>query len=185
MEGELIIISGPSASGKTVIVRSLLAKVKDSTRLVTVTTRDPRPGEVDGRDYFFIKRDEFLKRVKEGDFFEHAEVYGNLCGSSKTVIESSLKKYSKVFAVVDIKGAKSLKQKVSRSTTIFIKPGSLDDILRRLKSERRTTPQNELDVRMKAVAEECALADSFDHVVTNVEGKLDQTVSDILKIIGC
>ncbi len=120
MKGTLVIIIGPSASGKTTLVQELLKRVPESARLVTVTTRSMRPQEKEGVDFFFISRKEFEQRIQEGDFFEHAEVYGNLYGSSKKILDSYLKQYRYVFAIIDVQGAETLRTQVKNTFSIFI-----------------------------------------------------------------
>ena len=139
MKGKFIVIVGPSASGKTELVKALVKKIPEAIKLVTVTTREKRPGEVESKDYYFTNKQEFEARIQSGEFFEHAEVYGNYYGSSKKVLEETLENYKYVFAIIDIQGAKTLKSAMPESLTIFIKPGSIQDIKNRLTAENRNT----------------------------------------------
>ncbi len=181
-KGTFVVIVGPSASGKTKLVTELLKRIPDSARLITTTTRQPRPGEKD--DYFFISREEFEKGIAEDVFFEHAEVYGNLYGSSRKVLDDFLEKYSHVFAIIDVQGAQTLKHKIPDAVVIFVKPGSVEDIRRRLMSERRETSPEELQKRMDTVMHELSLEKNFDHVVDNNEGEFEATIQQVLKIVS-
>lgn len=181
MNGKLIIIVGPSASGKTELVKALLKKVPHSIRLKTTTTRERRPGEED--DYFFIRRNEFEKKIQEGDFFEYAEVYGNLYGLSKTHLDEYRKSYDYVFALIDVKGAKTLKSKIPDALTIFIKPDSIEIMKRRIiKVRGNTLSPEELQKRLDTAMHEINLASTFDIVVENKEGYFTDTISEIMSI---
>jgi guanylate kinase len=184
MSGRFVVITGPSASGKTTLVTTLLARVPDSARLVTMTTRRPRPGEKDGIDYFFITREEFEERLEEDEFFEYAEVYGNLYGSSSTVLNDSLLRYSFVFAIIDVQGAKTLSSKLPETITIFLKPDSIEELKLRLEEERNGTPQEEMERRLATATHELTLAKDFDHIVVNTEGQLEKTIRETLRILG-
>ncbi|OGG47419.1 hypothetical protein A3D66_01500 [Candidatus Kaiserbacteria bacterium RIFCSPHIGHO2_02_FULL_50_9] len=184
MQGRFIVVTGPSAAGKSALVAELLRRIPHSARLVTLTTRLPRPGEKDGFDYYFVSRAQFEERLRQNELFEQAEVYGNLYGSSKRVLVDFLKRYPFVFAVIDVKGARILKEKLPESTVIFLRPGSLQDIERRLKEERMGVPEEEMARRLQTAAGEMALAETFDIVVENVDGRFDETVSGVLKLLG-
>ena len=183
MSGKFVVITGPSASGKSTLVDELLKRVPHSARLITITTRAPRPQEKDGVDYYFVSRSEFTKRLGDDEFFEHADVYGNLYGSSKKVLASFLKEHAYVFAVIDVQGARTLKVKVPDSTVVFLLPGSLEEVRRRLLSERMSMPKEEIDKRIKMATHEMTLANEFDLIIENTEGAFDTTVEDCLKVL--
>jgi guanylate kinase len=183
MKGAFIVITGPSASGKTKLVERLLKNIPDSSRLITTTTRAPRPGEEDGVDYYFISREEFERRLKEDEFFEHAEVYGNLYGSSNIVLKETLEKSPYVFALIDIQGAQSLKEKMPQAFVIFLNPGSIDDIARRLKSERVNVNQEEIAKRIETATREIELRSHFDAEILNREGYFNDTVKQATALI--
>lgn len=182
MSGKFIIIVGPSGSGKTEIVKKLLQQIPNSARLITCTTRTRRVGE--GEDYFFISRTEFEKRLREDDFFEHAEVYGNLYGSSRQVLADYLAKYKFVFAIIDVQGAQTLKNKIKESFVIFIRPGSLQNIHQRLLQARAEVSAEELQKRLNTAATELALAETFDAIVDNPAGQIAKAVSKITDLIN-
>ena len=183
MKGKFVIVTGPSASGKTRLVDFLVWQVPDSAKLVTVTTRLPRPGEKDGVDYFFTDRPIFEKRMAEGEFFEYAEVYGNLYGSSRKVLESFRERFSFVFAVIDVQGARTLKNAVTEAFAIFLRPENFADITRRLKVERRDMTEREFQERVLAAEKELSLAESFDAVIMNKEGDFESTGKQALDLI--
>lgn len=183
-KGTFIIIVGPSGSGKTELVRTLLQRVPNSIRMITSTTRQPRPHEKHGRDYFFIERSEFEKSVERGDFIEHAEVYGNLYGLSKHVLDSLLEKNDFAFAIIDVQGARLLKKAVPDSFAIFIRPDSIDDLERRLIAARPETPKEELQKRIDTARHELSIAGEFDAIVENVDGKFGQTIESALSVLS-
>lgn len=183
VKGKFVVIIGPSACGKTTLVQELIKKIPDSARLITSTTRDRRPNEENGVHYFFITRDEFESEIKRGDFFEHAEVYGNLYGSSRRVLDSFLEKFEYVFAIIDVQGAETLKTKLPDSFTIFIRPGSLHDLEERIIKVRPEMSKEEMKKRIDTAAYEMSFASEFDAIVDNIEGHLDDTVEAVVKII--
>lgn len=181
MKGKFVMIVGPSAAGKTELVRALLEQLPDSARLITTTTRQRRPGETD--EYFFVSREEFEQGIKENDFLEYSEVYGNLYGPSRKVLNSFLEKYKYVFGIIDVQGARTLRESVPGALTIFIHPGSLEDLRGRMRQVREGTPEDELQKRLDIAAHEIALAPSFDHIVENKEGFLDEAVKEVMRIV--
>jgi guanylate kinase len=183
MQGKFIVITGPSASGKSTLVNALLNEIANSGRLITVTTRTPRFSEIQGSDYFFVSQEEFQKRLEEGEFFEHAEVYGNLYGSSKKVLANFLGKHVFTFAIIDVQGSLTLKEKLPGSFIIFVRPGSIKDVGRRLTNERMEIASEEIQKRLETVEAEMQLATHFDAVVENFEGKCEDTVRQTLSFI--
>ncbi len=180
-KGKFIVIVGPSASGKTKLVTTLLEKIPNSARLITTTTRPPRPGETN--DYFFVSREEFEKGIAADEFFEYADVYGNLYGSSRKVLDDFRAKYDYVFAIIDVQGAQTLKNKIKDVLVVFIHPGSIEDIHRRLLTERKETSKEELQKRMDTVAHELTLASMFDATIQNQEGHFEDAVADAIAVI--
>lgn len=178
-----IVITGPSGVGKTVLVDVLLRKVPNSTRFITFTTRTARPNEKDGQDYYFISREKFEERKNRNDFFEHAVVYGNLYGSSKEKLDELLEKFDYVFAVIDVQGAKTLKEKLPDSIVISLQPGNLDEIKQRLQNKRMDIPPQELEKRLQEAEKEIKLANTFDFTVENPEGMFEETVKRTLGLI--
>ena len=129
-------------------------------------------------------RKEFEERLGRNELFEYAEVYGNFYGSSKQVLADFLERYQAVFAVVDVRGARTLKKELPDSQVVFLRPGSLEDIGKRLRSERMGVPEEDIARRLAAAKEEMALAETFDAVVENIDGRFDETVAKTLAILG-
>jgi guanylate kinase len=177
--GKFIVIVGPSASGKTDLVDALVKKIPHATRLVTTTTRPQRPHEKHAEHYFFISRDEFEQGIAAGDFFEYADVYGNYYGSSQKNLDDTRAKFEYVFAIIDVQGARTLKNKVPDAFVIFLHPGSLDDLKRRIKKVRADISPEELQKRLDTAEKEIALAPTFDATIDNIEGHFDQTVHKV------
>jgi len=187
--GKFVVITGPSAAGKTVLVDALLERILSSARLITITTRKPRPHETNGVDYIFVNRKEFEEKIKRGELFEYAEVYGQLYGSSREDLMAALKEHEYVFAVVDIQGAHTIRRELPDALIIFLLPGSLEDIRRRLASrvsKGGIVDEGELKRRIKEAGVEMEHVNAFDYVLENVEGKFGETVNmaeDIIESI--
>jgi guanylate kinase len=181
MKGKFIVIVGPSAAGKTELVTALLKKIPHSARLITTTTRPRRPGEKD--DYFFISREEFEKGIQKEEFFEYAKVYGNFYGASKVVLDTLRAQYKYIFAIIDVKGAQTLKVKIPDALVVFIHPGSIEDTHRRIRKVRRDIAQDELQKRLDTATYELSLAPRFDVIVENKDGHFDDAVTTIETII--
>lgn len=179
-KGRLFVISGPSGVGKGTITIEVLKRVPSLKKVVTYTTRTPRPGEVAGKDYHFVNRDEFEKLKCQGEFLEWAEVYGNFYGSPKREVERLLSEGFDVVLVLDVQGALSVKAQYPDSVLVFLKPPSLEELRRRLE-ERGTDPPEVIERRMLKASWEMQQAVKFDHVVVNDE--IDKAVDEIIHII--
>ena len=166
MEGCLIVISGPSGAGKTTLCSMLLKEFPNLEFSVSFTTRPPRPGEVNGKDYWFVSKEEFLKRIEEGDFLEWAEVYGNLYGTSKSQIEKALKEGKNLLLVLDTQGALRVKELFPEAVLIFILPPSLEELERRLR-KRGADGEEVIARRLKEAEREMEKAELYDFVVVN------------------
>lgn len=182
----LFIITGPSGAGKSTVVDMLLSaagarRAVPLRKFVTCTTRDKRPGEKDGRDYHFLSRKEFEKDLKDGWFFEHAEVYGNLYGSSRRVMEKLLKGKTPIIGVLDVQGARTVKRMIPEAFTIFI-DAPKKCLVHRLKF-RQTDPA-ELKRRIAKMEKEKKLKKSFDLAIMNPDGKLEETIRKVEATIG-
>lgn len=180
--GKLVIISAPTASGKSTIVAELIRQLASSVRLVTTTSRPPRDGEKSGRDYHFVSRDEFIERRNKGEFFEWVEYSGHLYGSSRVVAGDLLGKYHFVFAVLEVRGAKVVKEVFPEAITIFVRPDSME-VLRKRLLERGSSP-DEIEARLERAKKEMVDIGEFEYVVTNHDGRLEDTVQEILDIIA-
>lgn len=179
-KGRLFVISGPSGVGKGTITTEVLKRVPSLKKAVTYTTRTPRPGEVAGKDYHFVNRDEFERLKCQGEFLEWAEVYGNFYGSPKREVERLLSEGFDVVLVLDVQGALSVKAQYPDSVLVFLKPPSLEELRRRLE-ERGTEPPEVIERRMLKASWEMQQAGKFDHIVVNDE--IDKAVDEIIRII--
>ncbi len=163
--GLLFIISGPAGTGKTTLVQMLTDAFPRAVRSVTCTTRKPRPGEVNGVDYFFLTEEEFQKKLSAGDFLEHANVFGNLYGTSRALVEKELERGKHVILVIDTQGALQLKDKVD-AIFIFISPPSLEELKKRLYQRRTETPEL-IEKRILWARHELEMISHYDYHVIN------------------
>lgn len=167
--GNLFIISAPSGTGKTTILNRILSDLQGVGFSVSHTTREPRPGEVDGKDYFFVNRAVFQTMLEQDDFLEHAEVHGNLYGTSKAVIDNLLQEGKDVILDIDVQGARQIRQKgVMQAVFIFIAPPSLADLEKRLTS-RGTDSEPVITTRLQNARRELADMDMYDYIIVNDE----------------
>lgn len=173
--GLLVVVSGPSGVGKTTVVDRLLSR-PGFTRAVTATTRAPRPGEQDGRDYHFLAGDEFEKRVRAGRFLEHAVVHGNRYGTPREEVEAILAEGGVCLLNVDVQGAASLRGTVEPALFVFLRPPSLEALAARL-ARRGTESEAAAARRLAAAAEEMAREGEFDATVVNDD--LERAVEEI------
>ena len=150
--------------------------------MVTATTRDKRPGEADGVDYYFLGRDDFIKKIKRHDFLEYAEVYGNYYGVPKNEIRQALQKGQDVIIKVDVQGATTLKKKIADAVFIFLLPPSLEDLLERLKS-RNADSEFAVNTRIRKAEAELEHLPLFDYCVINYNNNLDRTAEAVAGII--
>jgi guanylate kinase len=185
----LIIISGPSGVGKDTIIDALQRREREAGRdgdrhyVVTCTTRLPRNGEVDGVDYNFLSRDEFLRMRAERGFLEANEVHGNWYGSPRDQVRKALTAGRDVILKIDVQGARVVKEQVSEALLIFVIPPSLEELFQRLR-DRATESADELELRQANAAIELARDKDYDHVVTNETGEVERTAERIDKIIA-
>lgn len=177
--GKLIVISAPSGCGKTTIVERLLRRSKNLKRSISYTTRPPRPGEVDGRDYRFVSEEEFSSRKQNGFFLESAKVFGHWYGTSKEYVRDQTSRGVDLVLAIDVQGVKQLSAGVKKEipmTSIFIMPPSVS-VLRRRLEKRRTETKAQIRQRLKIAREEIAARSLYDFIVVN--RKVDQAVKEI------
>jgi guanylate kinase len=185
----LIIISGPSGVGKDTIIDELRRRERETGRdgerhyVVTCTTRPPRNGEIDGVDYHFLSREDFLRLRAARGFLEANEVHGNWYGSPRDQVREALVAGRDVILKIDVQGAKVVKDQVSEALLIFVVPPTLETLFDRLRV-RATETAEELEVRQAAAAVEIARRNDYDHVVTNETGQVERTADFIDAIIA-
>jgi guanylate kinase len=166
MSGNLFIISAPSGAGKTSLVHALLNINPQIDLSVSYTTRAPRTGEVDGKDYHFVSREAFIEMQKRGEFLESAEVYGNFYGTSQTWITQENAKGRDILLEIDWQGAEQVRRLFPRAISIFILPPSLDALRQRL-TGRGTDHADVIARRMAAARVDVAHVAEFDYVIIN------------------
>jgi guanylate kinase len=180
MSGNLFIVSAPSGAGKTSLVNGLLAQNKQIDVSVSYTTRDPRPGEVDGEDYHFITREKFMQMAQHGDFLESAEVYGNLYGTSQSWISHENGKGRDILLEIDWQGAAQVRSKFPDSIGIFILPPSLEALEARLTGRKQDSAEI-IAKRLQAAREDISHVAEFDYVIIN--DKLDEALQQLNAVV--
>ena len=176
MDGLLIVISGFSGAGKGTILNRLLRDYDEYDFSVSMTTRAPRDGEVNGKDYFFVTRDEFEKAIKEDGFVEYAEYCGNYYGTPKAYVEEQLKKGKSVILDIEVQGAMQIKEKFPDALMVFVAPPSIDILLQRLRA-RGTETEEVIQKRLLRAKEEVERIDKYEYLVINDD--LDTAVSEL------
>lgn len=181
-QGKLIIISGPSGSGKTTVVNELCKLEPQLQRSISVTTREPREGEKDGIQYYFLSESEFKKKVEKGEFAEWAEYNSNYYGTLKATIKNNLENNKEIVLAIDVQGAEQLQKLYSEGIFIFLIPSSQSILEHRL--ERRGTESKEgVSNRLSIAQREILYAKEYDYIVVNEEDKVQKTVEQIRCII--
>ncbi len=166
MKGTLFVISAPSGAGKTSLVKALLEKTGNIGVSVSHTTRTQRSGEVDGTNYHFVSREKFGALIEHGDFLEHAEVFGNLYGTSSAWVESELARGHDVILEIDWQGAQQVRRLMPGAIGVFILPPSREALRQRL-SGRNTDSADVIARRLAGADEEMSHFSEFDHVIIN------------------
>lgn len=164
--GSLFIVSAPSGAGKTTLCKKVLSALPYLKFSVSYTTRQPRKGEVNDREYTFIRRDEFTRMAKKGDFIEWAEIHGELYGTSKKRIEELLAAGNDVLLDIDVQGASQVRKKSREGVYIFILPPSLGELRTRLE-KRMTDSQANIKKRLKTALSEIKEYTAYDYVIMN------------------
>jgi len=181
IRGHLIVVSAPSGSGKTTIVRAMLAKHPSMLFSVSATTRPKRETEIDGKDYCFLTRAEFERRIKAGELVEWEEIYGDLYGTLKSEVEKVLSSGKSMLFDIDVKGGLSIKRKYPEdSLLIFVMPPSIEVLEERLRN-RKTEDDEAFRRRMARVTMEMDMAPQFDEQVVN--GDLQLAIDAVDKLI--
>ena len=175
-----VILSAPSGGGKTTIARELLKRRTDLGYSVSCTTRKPRVGEVDGRDYYFLSVADFERRRDAGDFAEAAEVHGNMYGTLRSEIARVLGEGKHVVMDIDVQGAQQFTRAFPQSVTVFVLPPSAEVLLQRLR-QRRTESREQLAKRLQSALQELQAVDQYQYVVVNDD--LESAIKRVSAII--
>ena len=181
--GKLIIVSGPSGVGKTTVLKQLFATCTLPLEpSVSATTRTQRPGEVDGKSYHFLDPDDFQRRREAGDFLECIEVFGrgHWYGTLREPVQAGMTAGKWIVLEIDVEGADEVLKHYPDAITIFVHPGSIEELERRLRG-RGTETEDALARRLEVASRELAAADRYRHIVINQT--IDQTVDDICQLL--
>jgi len=177
--GRLIVLSGPAGAGKTTVAERLCRET-GIRRAVTATTRPPRAGEVDGRDYLFLTEDEFLRRVARGEFLEHARVHGRLYGTPRAPVEQALRAGEARLLVIDVQGAMQVKERCPDALLVFL--DAPDGALEQRLAGRGTEAEDERRRRCEIAEAERRYKEHYDHCVVNDD--LDRTMAELRAILA-
>ncbi len=178
--GILVVISGPSGAGKGTIVGRILKELDNIGFSTSMTTRNPREGEVDGQDYFFVTEEEFKKAIEEDAFVEYANVHGNYYGTPKSEVASRLGRGMNVLLDIDVQGAMNVKKQMPEGVFIFISPPSMEELRARLEGRGKDSTED-IERRLKNAEGEMKLIDEYDYHVVNDD--LDTAVKKVKEII--
>ena len=179
--GMLLVVSAPSGAGKTTIVKEILRAYPTFGFSVSATTREKRPGETNGKDYFFLSRSEFERKIAAGDLVEHEEIYSNYYGTLKSEVENALSNGRDIVFDVDVNGGLSIKAKFPEAILVFIKPPSIETLRKRLKGRGSETDE-QIEKRMARVEMELEKGEGFDYIIINDE--LKRAVNEVFGIIN-
>ncbi len=180
-QGRLFVVSGPSGVGKSTVLQKARARLPNLGYSVSLTTRPPREGEVDGVHYHFVTRDEFSKSIEQGEMAEWAEVVGNLYGTSCAAVEERLAQGADVLLEIEVKGAAQIKKRFKDAVFIFIMPPTEEVLERRLRG-RGTESEQVIQERLELARTEMREAPWYDHRVVNDE--LDRAVDELTRLMG-
>lgn len=169
-KGLLIVVSGPSGAGKGTICKEVLERRSDIFVSTSATTREPRNGELEGLNYFFITREEFEKKIEEDEFIEYAEVYKNLYGTPKETVLDKLNQGENILLEIDIQGALQVKKRYPEGVFIFILPPSMAELKSRIIGRGSETPES-LERRFSSAYEEIEFVNQYDYYIINDQVK--------------
>jgi guanylate kinase len=179
-KGILFVVSGPSGVGKTTLCNKLLKQDKNIVFSISCTTRPKRKTEKNGREYYFLTKEKFLKAIKNNEFIEWAKVYDNYYGTPKKFLDKNLKLGKDVLLDIDVQGVKKIKKLYKDAVYIFIAPPSTEELKKRILG-RNTETKKSLQKRLSVALKELKLIYLYDYVIKNV--KLDKAIKDLKSIV--
>jgi guanylate kinase len=177
----VFVITGPSGVGKGTLIRGLMERLPALELSVSATTRPPRPGEQDGGDYHFLTREEFDRRVRQGEFVEHADYAGRSYGTLRSELDTRVQAGTPVVLEIEVQGARQVRESVPDAVQVFIAPPSLEELRTRLIG-RGTDDPEEVERRLRVAAEELAAQPEFAHVVVN--DRLQDALEQLTTIVA-
>jgi guanylate kinase len=180
VKGRLLVVSGPSGAGKGSISKRIVEEVDDLIYSISMTTRAPRPDEIDGKNYYFVSHAEFEETIEKNGFLEYAKVYGEYYGTPRAQVIKNLEEGKDVVLEIDIQGAMNIRKAYPKGVLIFILPPSMAELRTRI-TGRGSETKNDIELRLGEALKEIAYIDKYDYCVVN--GDLDEAVSRVKAII--
>ena len=180
MEGKLIIVSGPSGSGKSTVTKMVKERLNIPLS-ISATTREPRIGEIDGKDYYFLSNEEFKKKIDNDEFYEYVNVHGNYYGTLKEVVDKELKKGFNVILEIDVKGALIIKEKKKDSILVFFKTKNMEILEKRLRN-RKTEKEEAIKIRLNNALKELEYEEKYDYTIINED--IEKSCEELIEIIN-
>ncbi len=179
----VFVVSGPSGVGKDAVIQEMRQQLPELHYAVTATTRGRRPGEIDGVHYHFMDTEEFQRLVEQGEFLEHAVVYGNYYGVPRQRVRSALASGQSVVIKVDVQGARTIREIIPEAVLLFLAPPSMSELLHRLR-DRKSDDFDVVMRRLNTATHELTSAWEFDYLVVNETNELAETVEAIATIVN-
>jgi guanylate kinase len=180
MKGKLIVVSGPSGSGKSTATK-LVRDMLQIPLSISATTRTPRAGEIDGKDYFFLEKEDFEKRIANEEFYEYALVHGNYYGTLREEVESRINSGQNVILEIDVQGGIIVKEKNSEAILVFFKAPNMEVLAKRLE-DRKTDTKDVIELRLANAKKELEYEKEYDYTVVN--DNLEKACQELINIIN-
>ena len=180
MKGKLIVVSGPSGSGKSTATK-LVRDMLQIPLSISATTRSPRAGEIEGKDYFFLEKEDFEKRIANEEFYEYALVHGNYYGTLREEVESRINSGQNVILEIDVQGGIIVKEKNSEAILVFFKAPNMEVLAKRLE-DRKTDTKEVIELRLANAKKELEYEKEYDYTVVN--DNLEKACQELINIIN-